>query len=155
MLFALIVDDHVALRSAVARHFERRGWQVVSAANGLQGLDAVRRRSFDVVISDVNMRERGGVWWWENALALRPELRGRFILISSEPLPEPRVMPDFESEHVLLKPLSLTTLCDAVQRVVQTAEETRSEQQSAWVGHGTLHRTVDHRESRRSHLGDQ
>jgi two-component system, chemotaxis family, sensor histidine kinase and response regulator WspE len=88
MLFALIVDDHVALRSAVVRHFERRGWQVVSAANGLQGLDAVRRRSFDIVISDVNMPKRGGVWW-ESALALRPELRGRFILISSEPLPEP------------------------------------------------------------------
>jgi hypothetical protein len=30
-------------------------------------------------------------------------------------------MPDFvESEHILLKPLSLATLCDAVQRVVQT-----------------------------------
>lgn len=131
MLFALIVDDHVALRSAVVRHFERRGWQVVSAANGLQGLDAVRRRSFDVVISDVNMPKRGGVWW-ETALTLRPELRGRFILISSEPLPEPRVMPDFvESEHFVLKPLSLATLCDAVQRVVQTAEETRSAPRSA------------------------
>src|SRR5438445_3554879 len=57
MLVALVVEDNVALRSAVARYLERKGWQIVSAANGLQGLEAVRRRSFDVVISDVNRSE--------------------------------------------------------------------------------------------------
>ena len=123
MLVALVVEDNVALRSAVARYLERKGWQIVSAANGLQGLEAVRRRSFDVVISDVNMPGRGGVWLWENALALRPELRGRFVLISSEPLPEPRTMALFvDSERFLLKPLSLATLWGEVHRIVEMAE---------------------------------
>lgn len=131
MLSALIVDDNVALRSAVARSLERRGWQVVTAADGLQGLDAVRRRSFDVVISDVNMPRRGGVWLWENAVALRPELRGRFVLVSSEPLPEPRRMGLFvDSEHFLLKPLSLAALWGEVQRIVEQAE--RKWPHSAW-----------------------
>ena len=131
MLSALIVEDNVALRSAVARYFERRGWQVVSAANGLQGLDAVRRRSFDVVISDVNMPGRGGVWLWENAVALRSELRGRFVLISSEPPPEPRSMGLFiNSERFLLKPLSLATLWGEVQGILERAE--RKWPHSAW-----------------------
>ena len=131
MLSALIVEDNVPLRSAIARYFERRGWQVVSAANGLQGLDAVRRRSFDVVISDVNMPGRGGVWLWQNAVALRSELRGRFVLISSEPLAEPRSMGLFvDSEHFLLKPLSLARLWGEVQSIVEQAESTGP--YSAW-----------------------
>ncbi|HVH67196.1 MAG TPA: response regulator [Gemmatimonadales bacterium] len=122
MLSALIVDDNVALRLALARDLERRGWQVITAASGVQGLEAIRHQSFDVVISDVNMPGRGGVWLWENAVALRPELRGRFVLISSEPLPEPRSMGLFVgSEHFLLKPLSLATLWGEVQRIVETA----------------------------------
>ena len=121
-LVALIVDDNAALRSAIACFLERRGWQVVSAANGLQGLDAVRHRPFDVVISDVNMPGRGGVWLLEKAVALRPELRGRFVLMSSEPLTEPRSMGLFvDSQRFLLKPLSLAALWDDVQRIVEQA----------------------------------
>ena len=142
MLSVLIVEDNVALRSAVARYFERRGWHGVSAANGLQGLDAVRRRSFDVVISDVNMPGRGGVWLWENALALRSELRGRFVLMSSEPRPEPRSMGLFVgSEHFLLKPLSLATLWVEVQRIVEQAEAEWPH--SAWDGDAATHALGD------------
>src|SRR5207245_8838947 len=72
MLVALVVEDNVALRSAVARYLERKGWQIVSAANGLQGLEAVRRRSFDVVISAVNMPGRVGLSLWVSEAALRP-----------------------------------------------------------------------------------
>ena len=142
MLSALIVENNAGLRSAVVRYFERRGWQVVSAANGLQGLDAVRRRSFDVVISDVNMPVRGGVWLWQNALALRSELRGRFVLMSSDPLPEPRRMGLFvDSEHFLLKPLSLATLWGEVQRIVEQAE--RKWPHSAWDADAATHALGD------------
>lgn len=143
MLSALVVEDNVALRSAVARFLERKGWQVVTAANGLQGFDAVRRRPFDVVISDVNMPGRGGVWLWENAVALRRELRGRFVLVSSEPLPERRSMGIFiDSECFLLKPLSLATLWGEVQRIVENAE--RRWPHSAWDVDSPTHALGDH-----------
>src|ERR1051325_4789325 len=87
MLSVLIVDDDSAIRSVLIRSLERRGCTVASAANGLEGLNAIRRGSFDVVISDVNMPRRGGLWLREKALALRPELGGRVLLISAEPLP--------------------------------------------------------------------
>src|SRR5207247_8891133 len=92
MLVALVVEDNVALRSAVARYLERRGWQNVSAANGLQGLDAVRRRSFDVVISDVKMPASDGELPWENALAIRLELGGRYVCKASNTAPGPRAL---------------------------------------------------------------
>jgi CheY-like chemotaxis protein len=131
MLSVLIVDDDSAVRSAIVRSLERRGCQVAAAANGLEGLEAVRRQSFDVVISDVNMPRRGGLWLREKALALRPELRSRFLFISAEPLPDRggslRLRP--ETLRFVLKPFLLATLWSEVQKMVEPAE--RSRQRSA------------------------
>jgi len=57
-------------------------------------------------------------WLWQQALELRPELRGRFVLISSEPTAEPRTMDlVVESEQFVLKPFSLDSLWDQVQGI--------------------------------------
>src|SRR5207249_2704624 len=102
---------------------ERRGCKVAGAGSGLEGLDAVRRQSFDVIISDVNMPGGGGLWLRENAVALRPELRGRFLLISSETPPEPpSMLLRLDSPHFVLKPFLLTTLWGEVQRIIALAE---------------------------------
>src|SRR5947207_4758803 len=107
----LMVDDNAAMREAIARSLLRRGCRVTTAVSGVDALEVLRTQSFDVIISDLNMPERGGLWLWRQALVLRPELRGRFVLIASEPLPEPRSMSFFlESERFLLKPLTLDTL---------------------------------------------
>src|SRR3989454_11873364 len=90
MSSVLMVDDNAAMREAMARSLTRRGCRVTTAASGVEGLEALQQRSFDVVITDLNMPERGGLWLWRQALILHPELRGRFVLIASEPLPEPR-----------------------------------------------------------------
>ena len=108
------------MRAAIGRTFLRRGWQVATATNGVEGLEAVRRESFDIIISDLNMPGRGGLWLYENAVALRPELRGRFVLISSEPLPEPRSMSIFVgAARFHLKPVTLETLWDTAREITR------------------------------------
>jgi len=94
----------------------------MTAANGLEGLEAVRGHRFDVVISDVHMPERGGLWLWEQALVLRPELRGRFVFMSSAPLPEPPSMALF-----VIKPLTLATLWAEVRSIVGGANRANGE----------------------------
>jgi CheY-like chemotaxis protein len=111
---ALIVDDNFALREAIARSLARDGWDVATAPDGLQGLDALRGRAFDAVVTDVHMPGRGGLWLWNEALALRPALRGKFVFMSSEPLPEPPSGTVF-----MVKPLSLATLTSELRRIVR------------------------------------
>jgi CheY-like chemotaxis protein len=114
---ALIVDDNVALREAIACSLARDGWNVTTANDALEALEAVRTHLFDVVITDVHMPRRGGLWLWEEALALRPELRGKFVFMSSEPLPEP------PSDAVfIVKPLSLATLKSELHAIVRMVE---------------------------------
>src|SRR5881409_4528305 len=123
----LMVDDNAAMREAIARSLTRRGCQVATAVSGVTALEALRAQSFDVIISDLNMPERGGLWLWRQALVLRPELRGRFVLIASEPLPEPRSLSLFmETERFVLKPLSLDTLWRQVEEVLEGVPRTPS-----------------------------
>jgi two-component system, cell cycle sensor histidine kinase and response regulator CckA len=112
----LVVDDNVPLREAIARSLARDGGDVTTAGDGLEGLEAIRSHQFDVVITDVHMPRRGGLWLWEEALALQPELRGKFVFMSSEPLPEPPSGAVF-----MVKPLSLATLHSEVGRIVHGA----------------------------------
>src|ERR1041385_9097952 len=85
------------IRTTCLRH-------VTSAPDGLKGLDALRGHAFDAVITDVHMPGRGGLWLWNEALALRPELRGKFVFMSSEPRSE-----EHTSALFMVKPLSLAT----------------------------------------------
>jgi len=114
-----MVDDNAAMREALARSLVRRGCRVTTAPDGVEALQVLKERSFDAVITDLNMPERGGLWLWRQALVLRPELRGRFVLIASEPLPEPRSLSLFmETERFVLKPLSLETLWRQVEEIL-------------------------------------
>jgi len=123
----LMVDDTAAMREALARSLVRRGCRVTTAASGVDGLEKLRERSFDAVVTDLNMPERGGLWLWRHTLVLRPELRGRFVLIASEPLPEPRSLALFmETEQLLVKPLSLDALWQRVQDILQSGSKRRS-----------------------------
>ncbi|HZI22281.1 MAG TPA: response regulator, partial [Gemmatimonadales bacterium] len=91
-LTVLMVDDNAAMREAIARSLVRRGCDVVTAATSAEALEVLRRQSFDAVITDLNMPGHGGVWLWRQAVIVRPGLRGRFVLIASEPLPDQRTL---------------------------------------------------------------
>ncbi len=57
----LVVDDDDALARALARMLRRLGFTVEIAGDGLQGAELVRTRSFDVVVSDIDMPGLDGV----------------------------------------------------------------------------------------------
>jgi len=116
MLSVLLVDASFALREALARSLARRGCRVTTAGSGLEAFDLLRRVAVDVVITDLNMPERDGLWLWRQALLQHPELRGRFVLIASEPLAQPASLAPFNTtERFLMKPLAIAELWAAVQ----------------------------------------
>src|SRR5207247_6372882 len=123
----LLVADTMAIREAIARSLARRGCRVTTATNGVEALEILRKQSFDVIITDLNMPDRGGLWLWRQALVVRPELRGRFVLVASEPLPEPRSLALFlETERFVLKPIALEMLWHHVEDVFTRAATTET-----------------------------
>ena len=51
----LIVEDNEENRQALARRLQRRGFDVVMAADGQQGIDAAKSEKPDLILMDMNM----------------------------------------------------------------------------------------------------
>jgi signal transduction histidine kinase len=56
----LVVDDIEANRDVLSRRLERQGHHVFMASNGYLAMEAVRSRSFDVILLDIMMPEMDG-----------------------------------------------------------------------------------------------
>ena len=81
----LVIEDEPSVTAFVQAALERRGYRVVRAASGAEGLDQLANGRFGGVISDIRMP--GAVngadvhaWIQKN----RPELCSRIILISGD-----------------------------------------------------------------------
>jgi two-component system, OmpR family, response regulator MprA len=116
----LVVDDNLAVREAVARSLSRRGCGVTTAPDAERALELIEDQAFDAVVSDFQMTGHDGLWLWKQAARTRPELRSRFVLLASEPFPEPRAKAYFlQYARFLAKPFLLDTLWHEVEAIVR------------------------------------
>jgi CheY-like chemotaxis protein len=73
----LIVEDDESVRTLAARALERAGHSIDLAADGAQGLEAIRAASggYDLVVSDIRMPEMDGIEMARAAAAAFPAMR--------------------------------------------------------------------------------
>ncbi len=57
----LVVDDSITVREMERKLLENRGYQVDVAVNGVEGWNAVRTQTYDLVISDIDMPRMNGI----------------------------------------------------------------------------------------------
>jgi len=69
----LLVDDDASLRRVVEYQLTEAGHEVKCAAQAEEGLEALRGRSFDLIVTDLLMPGIDGIQLLERARVLRPE----------------------------------------------------------------------------------
>lgn len=57
----LVVDDSITVREVERKLLQNRGYTVEVAVDGMEGWNAVRSQSFDLVISDIDMPRMNGI----------------------------------------------------------------------------------------------
>jgi CheY-like chemotaxis protein len=57
----LVVDDEEPMRRLIMNLLYQKGHQCVTASNGLEALDTIRKNKFDAVIADIVMPEMDGI----------------------------------------------------------------------------------------------
>jgi CheY-like chemotaxis protein len=72
----LFVDDEVELRSALCETLADEGYETVGASNGAEGLKALDKQDFDVLLSDLMMPGMDGIQLLRKALETDPTLVG-------------------------------------------------------------------------------
>ncbi len=124
---ALIVDDEPAIRVAVRRSLERRGWQVDEAADGAEAWLRIdvggRPADFDVVITDLRMPGMSGIELVDRMRAVHPGLADRTIVITGDTA-SPAVaefLGRLATPH-LQKPFDVRQLIEIVDRVRMGAQ---------------------------------
>lgn len=69
----LVVDDERSNIDSLRRILEKAGWQVLTAQNGVEGLELVRQHSVELVLTDLRMPSMDGVELMRSVKALAPE----------------------------------------------------------------------------------
>lgn len=118
----LIVEDNEPNREMLRRRLERRGYHVVCAVDGPQGIELARHEQPDLILMDVALGAMDG---WEATSILRAGAQTRdipVVALTAHALESDRLKSievgcaDFET-----KPLSLETLIEKIEKHVAGA----------------------------------
>jgi len=111
----LVCDDEAHIRRVVELKFGSRGYRVITAANGEEGLDLIQAERPDAVITDINMPKLDGKSLCEMTDSLKAEQPFLTIIITA------RISPDEEEwvsrmrdTQFMEKPFSPSKLLKAV-----------------------------------------
>jgi two-component system cell cycle response regulator DivK len=74
----LLVEDNEMNRDMLSRRLQRKGYQIVTAESGEQGLSLARLEAPDLILMDITLPEMDG---WEAASLLKAEESTRHIPI--------------------------------------------------------------------------
>lgn len=133
MASILVIDDEHLVRSSVEAILQARGHEVVSARNGREGLEQLRRRRFDLIVTDLTMPEMTGI---ETIRAIRAHPAPPRILAMSgggrnQPVDLLAVATEIGADLGLEKPFTPAELMQAVARAMAPPDMPPSAERNA------------------------
>lgn len=119
----LLLEDDEMFKSIITEFLESNYYEVVAVTNGAEGVRAVLKDEFDVVICDMMMPKLPGDMFYTAVERMRPHLCRRFIFITGH-RGNPKIN-DFIKQvkgTMLAKPFHMDDLLEAIAFVqVKTA----------------------------------
>ena len=118
MALIVTVDDHADIRALIANFLQRAGHTVITAADGLTGLETVREHRPDVVITDVDMPRMTGLQLCD-AIKRDPQLQHiPVMLVSGSIRPDDPRAEYAGAAAMMSKPFVPRSLLDTLHRLL-------------------------------------
>jgi DNA-binding response OmpR family regulator len=105
----LFVDDESALRDGVQAFGAVRGFTVLTAKDGAQGLDLIRRTNIDAVVCDLRMPGMDGPTFHAALQREAPRLAARTVFVTGDVV-SATARQASRRQPILTKPFALETL---------------------------------------------
>ena len=124
----LLVEDNEFNRDMLTKRLRRRGFQVLSAVDGRQGIETARRELPDLVLMDLSLPEMDG---WEAARRLKSDIQTQSIPVVA--LTAHAMLGDREKaleagcDDYATKPIDLPGLLRIMERLVCSSRKSLSE----------------------------
>jgi two-component system response regulator AtoC len=113
----LIVDDEVELKSALCETLADEGYATVGATSGAEGLTALEKQDFDVLLCDLMMPGMDGIQLLRKALDIDPNLVG-IIMTGQGTIPSAVKAMKVGAFDYVLKPFNLQTMLPILARAM-------------------------------------
>lgn len=110
----LVADDEKAMRESLVLLLEGLGYRAEGVADGKEALEAVGKKAYDAILSDVDMPELDGIGLYERLCDVAPGLRDRFVIITADP----NLIPEDMTCPILQKPFKMANLSHALKTVL-------------------------------------
>ncbi|MCJ7824417.1 MAG: response regulator transcription factor [Anaerolineales bacterium] len=111
----LVVDDEPVIRDSIAEILQLQGYQVLTASNGIEGLEAIRQNVPEMIISDIMMPGMNGYQFYQRVRSHSEWLWIPFIFLSAKGEGEDiRFGKELGVEDYLKKPIDAEDLLAAV-----------------------------------------
>jgi response regulator RpfG family c-di-GMP phosphodiesterase len=114
----LIVDDDRQVRRVLADFFDSAGYGCLTAAHGLEGLEAFQSRRPPLTVTDVNMPVMDGLTFLKHARAVDPDA-AILVLTGMGDVPTAVESLRFGAYDFILKPVNLDELLVAAERALE------------------------------------
>ena len=118
----LVVDDEIKLREFICRNLSARGYQILTAGNGLEALGHFQQETLDLIIMDIMMPHMDG---FETCRRIRLESTIPIIVLTAlgEELDKVKAL-DMGADDYLTKPFGVDELMARVRAALR---------RSSWV----------------------
>lgn len=121
----LVVDDEATIRETLQYNLEKEGYQVITAADGLQALQVAREQEPDLVILDLMLPELDGL---SVCRAIRREQDTPIIMLTARTGEMDKIVGlESGADDYVVKPFSLGELLARVRAVLRRSPATRRE----------------------------
>ena len=137
MTKVLLVEDHEELWDFLSRRLKRRGFEVVLAHDGQQGVDMVKAERPDVVLLDMNLPVMDG-WTAARTLRADPETaRVPIIALTAHAMAGDKSKAlEAGCDDYHPKPVDFSRLLSQIEEVLLGAEDKAAEGESEGGGRG-------------------
>jgi len=113
----LVVDDDVSIRRVVELKLKNRGYQVVTASNGEDGLKKIYTETPDAVVTDINMPGMDGKSLCERSDPLKAKRSFLTIVLTALISPdEHRWIEKMRETQLMQKPFSPSRLVEQIDQ---------------------------------------
>ena len=127
----LIVDDEQPIRDALGRKLRREGFNVILAANGLEGLRSFHAERPDLVVLDYKMPEMNGLTVCQR---IREVAETPVMMLSAKAVTEEDLVEGLNAgaDDYLIKPVRLNEFVARVQALLRRAQMASTESSSGY-----------------------
>lgn len=111
----LVVDDETFILEMIQEILSSQGAEVVGKGNGPEALEALRRESFDLVLSDIKMPGMDGLQFYQAVIDEKPYLKNKVVFLTGDTMNEETRRFFKDGNHPFLnKPFEIKDLLDVV-----------------------------------------